>query len=168
MIQAYKGIKPKLGKNVYIAETASVIGDVIIGDNVSVWPSAVLRGDMGSIVVGSNSNIQDGSVLHCMPGVPCVVGEYVTVGHLAHIHSATISDRVIIGSTSVVLDHAIVESDVIVGAGSLITPRKVMKSNHMIMGSPAQIKRELSKEEKEFILENAQEYVKLISDYLEK
>lgn len=165
MIQNYKNFKPQIGKNCYIAETASVIGEVILGDNVSIWPGASLRGDMGRIIIGNNSNVQDGSVLHCMPGVPCVIGDYVTIGHLAHVHSATIKDRVIIGSTSVILDQAVVESDVIVGAGSLVTPRKVMPSGSMIMGSPATVKRELTEDEKKHITHNAQEYVDLIEGY---
>lgn len=166
MIKTFKNFSPKIGKNCYVAESASIIGEVELGDHVSIWPGAVLRGDMGLIKIGSYSNVQDNAVLHCMPGVPCVIGEYVTVGHLAHIHSATISNRVIVGSTSVILDQAIVESDVIVGAGSIVTPRKVMSQGSMVMGSPASVKRELSEEEKKHIVENALEYSKLLHEYI--
>ena len=166
MIKTFKNFSPKIGKNCYIAESATIIGEVELGDHVSIWPGAVLRGDMGLIKIGSYSNVQDNAVLHCMPGVPCVIGEYVTVGHLAHIHSATISNRVIVGSTSVILDQAIVESDVIVGAGSIVTPRKVMSQGSMVMGSPASVKRELSEEEKKHIVENALEYSQLLHEYI--
>ena len=100
-----------------------------------------------------------------MPGIPCRIGQYVTVGHLAHIHWASIDDRVIIGSTSVILDQARIESDVIVAAGSIVTPGKVMEGGNMIMGSPAMVKRNLTEQEKEHILINAKEYVQLIDDY---
>lgn len=166
MIKTFKNFSPKIGKNCYVAESATIIGEVELGDHVSIWPGAVLRGDMGLIKIGSYSNVQDNAVLHCMPGVPCVIGEYVTVGHLAHIHSATISNRVIVGSTSVILDQAIVESDVIVGAGSIVTPRKVMPQGSMVMGSPASVKRELSEEEKKHIVENALEYSQLLHEYI--
>jgi carbonic anhydrase/acetyltransferase-like protein (isoleucine patch superfamily) len=166
MIKTFKNFSPKIGKNCYVAESATIIGEVELGDHVSIWPGAVLRGDMGLIKIGSYSNVQDNAVLHCMPGVPCVIGEYVTVGHLAHIHSATISNRVIVGSTSVILDQAIVESDVIVGAGSIVTPRKVMSQGSMVMGSPASVKRELSEEEKKHIVENALEYSQLLHEYI--
>jgi carbonic anhydrase/acetyltransferase-like protein (isoleucine patch superfamily) len=166
MIKTFKNFSPKIGKNCYVAESATIIGEVELGDHVSIWPGAVLRGDMGLIKIGSYSNVQDNAVLHCMPGVPCVIGEYVTVGHLAHVHSATISNRVIVGSTSVILDQAIVESDVIVGAGSIVTPRKVMSQGSMVMGSPASVKRELSEEEKKHIVENALEYSQLLHEYI--
>ena len=166
MIKTFKNFSPKIGKNCYVAESATIIGEVELGDHVSIWPGAVLRGDMGLIKIGSYSNVQDNAVLHCMPGVPCVIGEYVTVGHLAPIHSATISNRVIVGSTSVILDQAIVESDVIVGAGSIVTPRKVMSQGSMVMGSPASVKRELSEEEKKHIVENALEYSQLLHEYI--
>ena len=109
MIQSYRGKWPKLGKNVYIAPTASVIGAVTLGDDVSVWPSAVIRGDMAPIVIGDRTNIQDGAVIHTDTNSPTTIGNDVTVGHLAHIHGATIESETLIGSTSTILDFAVIE-----------------------------------------------------------
>jgi gamma-carbonic anhydrase len=166
MIQPYRGIWPKLGKNVYIAPTAAVIGDVTLGDDVSVWPSAVIRGDMAPIVIGDRTNIQDGAVIHTDTHSPTTIGHDVTIGHLAHIHGATIESECLIGSTSTVLDLAIVETHAMVAAGALVTPRMRIPSGQLVAGIPASIKRPLKPEEIAHIVTNAQEYLVLKSGYL--
>lgn len=161
MIQRFQGKSPKLGQNVYIAPSAIVIGDVTLGDDVSIWPNAVLRGDIQSIVVGQGSNIQDGSVIHVDPNIPTVIGQGVTVGHMVHIHGATIGDHVIIGSTAVILDGAHIHRETIVGAGSLVVPRQEIPSHVLMTGRPAQVKRALTDTDLAHIRENALEYIRL-------
>jgi carbonic anhydrase/acetyltransferase-like protein (isoleucine patch superfamily) len=108
MIRSHKGKTPNIGKNVYIDPMALVIGDVTIGDDCSVWPGAVIRGDVNTIVIGNRTNIQDNVVIHTSHSVPVFIGDNVTIGHLAHVHSATIGHGVMIGSRSVVLDECVI------------------------------------------------------------
>lgn len=166
MIQSYKGKFPILGKNVYIAPTATVAGDVVLGDDVSVWPSAVIRGDMNRIVIGDRTNVQDGAVIHVDVSSPVLIGKDVTIGHLAHVHGANVEDEVLIGSASIVLDHALIKTHAMVAAGALITPNKVIESNTLVAGVPAIVKREVTPSEIEHILSNAAEYVMMKNDYL--
>lgn len=166
MIQSYMGKTPIIGKNVYIAPTAMVIGDVEIGDDCSIWPSAVVRGDMSKIVIKARTNIQDGAIIHVNPEAPTLIGCDVTIGHLAMVHSATIEDQVLIGIAAVVLDGAYVESHSLIAAGTLVTPRTQIKSGSMMVGSPAVLKRTLRPEEIEHIKLNAEEYVELKNNHL--
>lgn len=166
MIQPYRGQWPKLGKNVYIAPTASVIGNVTLGDDVSVWPSAVIRGDMAPIVIGDRTNIQDGAVIHTDNHSPSTIGNDVTIGHLAHIHGAIIESESLIGSTSTILDFAVVETHAMVAAGALVPPRSRVPSGQLVAGIPAAVKRPLKPEEIDHITANAQEYLYLKAGYL--
>lgn len=166
MIQSYKGKSPILGKNVYIAPTATVAGDVVLGDDVSVWPSAVIRGDMNRIVIGDRTNVQDGAVIHVDVHAPVIIGCDVTIGHLAHVHGANVEDEVLIGSASIVLDRALIKKHAMVAAGALITPNKVIESNTLVAGVPAVVKRNISEEEIEHIRFNALEYVSMKNEYL--
>ncbi len=166
MILTFRNKTPKLGKNVYIAETATVIGDVTLGDDVSIWPSAVIRGDVNTIVIGKGSNVQDGAVIHVDPDTKVHIGENVTIGHLAHVHGATIHNNVLIGSTSTVLDNAIIHSNNLIAAGALVSPRTVIESGNLIVGLPAVSKRALKESEIEHIKWNAEEYVNLKNEYL--
>ena len=166
MIQSFKGKSPVLGKNVYIAPTATVVGDVVLGDDVSVWPSAVIRGDMNTIVIGARTNIQDGAVIHVDVDTPVFIGCDVTIGHLAHVHGAQVEDEVLIGSASIVLDRALIKKHAMVAAGALITPNKVVESNTLVAGVPAIVKREISDAEIEHIRSNALEYVSMKNEYL--
>lgn len=166
MIVTFRNKTPKLGKNVYIAETATVIGDVTLGDDVSIWPSAVIRGDVNTIVIGKGSNVQDGAVIHVDPDTKVYIGENVTIGHLAHVHGATIHNNVLIGSTSTVLDNAIIHSNNLIAAGALVSPRTVIESGNLIVGLPAVSKRALKESEIEHIKWNAEEYVNLKNEYL--
>jgi len=168
MIINFEGKKPKIGKNVYIAPTAVIIGDVEIGDDSSVWPNAVIRGDMNRIKIGKRTNIQDGVVIHVSYDEATFISDNVTIGHCAHVHSARIGKEVLIGSNSTILDGVVIETQSLVGAGSLVSPKTLVLSGSMVVGVPAQMKRLLTEIEKERILENAQEYVNLKEIYLKE
>ena len=168
MIQSYTGKFPHLGKNVYIADTAIVIGDVTLNDDVSVWPSAVIRGDMNSIVIGQGTNVQDGVVIHVDLNSPVVIGNHVTIGHLAHVHGATIEDEVLIGSASIVLDGAVVKKHALVAAGALVPPNRTIESKSLVAGVPCVVKREISANELQHILDNAKEYIIIKNNYLKE
>lgn len=157
----FKGIKPRIGEDVYISENVSVIGDVEVGDGSSLWFGSVLRGDICYIKVGNFSNVQDNATLHVGYDLPVVIGDYVTIGHNAVIHGAMISDYVIVGMGAVVLDGVKVSSNVIIGAGSVVPPRMEIPSGVLILGVPARIVRELRPDEIEGIKKNALDYVEL-------
>ncbi len=151
--------QPSLGHGVWIADNATVIGDVRLGDNASVWWSAVLRGDNDPISIGANSNIQDGSVLHTDDGVPLTMGANVTVGHLVMLHGCTIGDGALIGIKSVILNGATIGANSIIGANSLIPEGKVIPERSLVMGSPGKVVRELTDEEVARLQWSAQHYV---------
>ena len=132
-------ISPKVHPSAYIAPTAVLVGDVTIEEGVSIWDGAVLRGDVSHIFVGKNSNIQDNVVVHVSHGVPTVIGENVTVGHLAMVHAATIEDNVIIGIHAVVLDGAVIGEGSVVGAGAVVTPGTKIPPNSLVLGIPAKV-----------------------------
>lgn len=149
VVRKYQNAYPELKRNAYVDPQAVVIGDVTIGEDSSVWPCAVVRGDVQRIEIGDSSNVQDGAVCHvthdshyCPGGRPLIIGDYVTIGHNATIHACTIKDRVLIGMGVVVLDGAVIEPDVVVGAGSLVPPNKVLESGFLYVGSPVQKVRE--------------------------
>ncbi|MFK8014302.1 MAG: gamma carbonic anhydrase family protein [Gammaproteobacteria bacterium] len=158
---------PVLGERVFVDPSSVVIGDVTLGDDVSIWPMAVVRGDVNYIRVGARTNVQDGSVFHVAhagefgPGAPLIVGEDVTVGHKAVLHACTVGDRCLIGINAVVMDHAVVEDDVLLAAGSLVTPRKVLRAGWLYAGSPAKAMRELKPEEVAMLKYSARHYVKV-------
>ncbi|MCS7298635.1 MAG: gamma carbonic anhydrase family protein [Spirochaetia bacterium] len=152
---------PKIHSSVYISDNARVIGNVEIGQDSSVWFGAVVRGDVCFVKVGRCSNIQDNAVIHVNHSIPTIIGDYVTVGHNAIVHGATISDYVIVGMGSILLDNVKVGRNVIIGAGTLITPRTEIPDGVLVLGSPAKVVRELSQEEIEKIKTNAMEYVEL-------
>jgi len=166
MIQSYKGKSPILGQRVYIAPTATVVGDVVLGDDVSVWPSAVIRGDMNRIIIGARTNVQDGAVIHVDVDSPVYIGSDVTIGHLAHVHGANVEDEVLIGSASIVLDHALVKKHAMVAAGALVTPNKIIESGTLVAGVPAVVKREVTLDEIDHIHSNSAEYVSMKNEYL--
>lgn len=146
-IYEFHGIAPQLGKGVWVADSAQVIGRVQLGENVSVWYGTVVRGDTEQIRIGRNSNIQDLSVLHADLGVPLIIGEEVTVGHQAMLHGCTIGDGTLIGIQAVVLNNAKVGRNSIVGAGSVVTEGKEFPDNSLIVGSPAKAIRTLDSEQ---------------------
>jgi carbonic anhydrase/acetyltransferase-like protein (isoleucine patch superfamily) len=165
-LYAYGGKYPAIGKDCYIAPTASLIGDVTIEDGASVWFGAVLRGDVSPIVIGRRSNIQDNTVIHGEEGYPTVVGKDVTVGHSAIIHAAVVGDRVLVGMGAVLLSRCRIGEDAIVGARALVTEETGIPAGSLALGMPARVKRELTAEERERILVSASHYVELAAEYL--
>lgn len=139
-IYALGDLEPTLADDAFVHPDAVVIGNVTLGRGVSIWPTAVLRGDYGRIVVGDYSNIQDGSIIHCTEDEPTVFGEHCIVGHNAHVEGATVGDRVLISSGSVVLNSAVLEDGCVVAAGCLVPPRFVVPAARMAMGMPAKIR----------------------------
>lgn len=172
-IRPYQQHSPKIGNDVYIDPAACVIGDVRLGDDSSVWPMTVIRGDVNSIDIGERCNIQDNSVLHVTHDGPYVPGGFslqlgndVTIGHRVTLHGCTLHDFCLIGMGATVMDGAVVETDVIVGAGSLVTPRKTLKSGFLYTGSPARQVRTLTPDEIESLRYSSQHYVRLKNNYL--
>jgi carbonic anhydrase/acetyltransferase-like protein (isoleucine patch superfamily) len=170
--QSYLGIHPTLGEGVYVDPTALVIGDVVLGDQVSIWPMAVVRGDVNQVRIGHRSNVQDGSVLHVArpyrgndAGWPLLIGEDVVIGHKVVVHGCTIGNRVLVGIGSIVLDGAVVEDDVMIGAGAVVTPGKRLESGGLYVGNPARRLRELTEVEVARIPIMAEWYVDLKKDY---
>ena len=173
VLRSYQDFFPTIGDSVYLDPFSSIIGDVTLDDDVSIWPMCVLRGDVNSIKVGKRSNIQDGSVLHVarkgeatVEGYSLIVGDDVTVGHKAMLHACQIGNRVLIGMGAIILDNARIDDDVILGAGSLVPPNKHLKSGYLYIGSPAKAARQLTSEEFAFLKRSAAYYVKLKNEYI--
>ena len=150
---------PKPGKGVYLAKTAVVIGDVTIGAHSSMWYGAVLRGDINRIVVGHHSNIQDNAVLHLADDFPCLIGNWVTVGHGAIVHACTVGDEVLVGMGAVILDGAVIGRQSLIGAKSLVTQGMKIPPGSLVLGAPAKVVRRLSKAERAGLKWWAQKYV---------
>ncbi|HEY5345488.1 MAG TPA: gamma carbonic anhydrase family protein [Verrucomicrobiae bacterium] len=151
--------KPKLGKNVFIASTGVVLGDVTLGAHSSVWYGAVLRGDINRIVVGHHTNIQDNAVLHLADKFPCVLGNWVTVGHGAIVHACKVSDEVLVGMGAVILDGAVIGKQSIIGAKALVTQGTIIPPGSLVLGAPAKVVRKLTKAERAGLKWWAQKYV---------
>jgi len=166
LIRDYKDFKPKIGKKSWISETAYIIGNVVIGDNVGVWFGAVIRGDVDSITIGDDTNIQDNSVIHSEPNYPTKIGKGVTIGHNSIIHGCEIGNNTLIGMGSIILNGAKIGNNSIVGAGSIVTEEKVFEDNSLILGTPARFLRKLTNEEINRIKQNAKEYIYLKDQYL--
>lgn len=150
---------PRFGKDCFVAGNATVSGDVVAGDAVTIWFQAVIRGDVNPIRIGDMTNIQDGAVVHgSFQGIPTTIGNQVTIGHKAIIHGCTIEDAVLIGMGSIILDEAIIESGCIVGAGAVVLKGMHLKANGLYVGSPAKRVKEISTEQKEMILRSARNY----------
>jgi len=169
MIYEFLDQKPDYPDSVFAAPSADIIGDVTLGDESSVWFNVTIRGDVNWIEIGSRSNVQDNSCIHVMNQTgPTKIGDEVTIGHNAMIHGCTIHDRVLIGIHATVLDEAVVESDVIVAAGSLVPPGKQLESGYLYMGTPVKQVRKLTDEERASIKENSDHYVKYARAYMQK
>ena len=158
MFYDLKDKKPKNSGENWVAPNATIIGDVTLDNNTSIWFNAVLRGDIENIHIGEGSNVQDGSILHTDPGCPLKVGKNVTVGHLVMLHGCTIGDSSLIGIGAVILNKANIGKNCIVGAKALITENKVIPDNSLVMGSPGKVIREVTEEEKKAILGNTKRY----------
>ncbi len=172
-LRPYKEISPQLGANVYIDEAAVLVGDIILDEDANVWPMVAARGDVNHIRIGKRTSVQDGTVLHVTRktpnkplGHPLIIGDDVTIGHKAMLHGCEIGNRVLVGMGAIILDGAMIEDDVIIGAGSLVPPNKTLKSGYLYVGSPAKQARPLTEAEMQFLPESANNYVRLKNEYL--
>jgi len=167
VVREFGDLKPRIGRGVFIAPNATVIGDVEIGDDSSIWFGAILRGDVNYIKVGKCTSIQDGSVVHVTRKThPTVIGSYVTVGHAVKLHGCTVGDNCLIGIGAIILDGAVIGENSIVAAGTLVPPGKEFPPGSLIMGFPAKVKRELTPGEIEGLREHALRYVRYKDEYL--
>ncbi|MEW5249425.1 gamma carbonic anhydrase family protein [Microbulbifer sp. 2201CG32-9] len=164
---------PRLGNGVYVDPQSAVIGDVVLGDDCSVWPMAVVRGDMHRIRIGARTSVQDGAVLHIThagpfneDGWPLIIGEDVTIGHNACLHGCTVGNRVLIGIGATVLDGAVIEDEVVLAAGALVPPGKRLASGYLYVGAPCKQARPLKEAERQFFSYSAANYAKLKDQYL--
>ncbi|QJC27874.1 protein YrdA [Anaplasma platys] len=168
MFQSYDGIAPRVDKTAFVASNASIIGDVVIGKNVSVWYGVVLRGDVDKIFVGEGTNIQDNTVVHTdSEHGKTAIGKFVTVGHGCILHACTVMDRAFVGMGSTVMDRSIMEEGSMLAAGSLLTRGKVIKSGELWAGRPAKLLRVMSEEEILHLQKSAESYIELSRKYLE-
>jgi carbonic anhydrase/acetyltransferase-like protein (isoleucine patch superfamily) len=158
-LDTYLRQTPKLGKNVFIAKGAVVVGDVTLGACSSVWYNAVLRGDINRIVVGHHTNIQDGAVLHLADDFPCRLGNWVTVGHAAVVHACSVGDETLVGMGAVILDGSVIGKQSLIGARSLVTQGTKIPPGSLVMGSPAKVVRKLTQEERSKLKWWAEKYV---------
>ncbi len=160
MIRPYKGVMPTIPASCYVDASAQVIGDVVLGENASIWMNTVVRGDVNSIRIGENSNIQDCSVMHAMLNKwPVIVGDWVTVGHSVTLHGCVVEDRCLIGIGVTILNGARIGSDSIIAAGTLIPEGTVIEPGSLVMGFPGKVKRKLTDEEKASILTYGKNYL---------
>lgn len=174
-LKSFQNQAPIVGNNVYIDDSAVVIGAVVLGDDVSIWPTAVVRGDVEKITIGHKTNVQDGAVLHVSHqgkfserGHPLSIGTDVTIGHRAVIHGCTVGNYCLIGIGAIIMDDAVLEDYVMLGAGSLVPPNKRLESGYLYVGSPAKQSRPLSENEKEFLRYSASHYASLKNVYLKE
>lgn len=169
MIYEFLNRTPQFDEPVFVAPSADIIGDVIVGKESSIWFNVTIRGDVNSIQIGDKSNVQDNVCIHVMNQTgPTNIGNEVTIGHGAIVHGCTIKDRVLVGMNVTILDKAVIESDVIIAAGSLVPPGKTLENGFMYMGSPAKATRKLTDEELASIPKYASNYVKYSRAYQQK
>lgn len=161
LIRSFQDFTPQIHPSARLAETAAVIGDVALEENVTIWYGAVLRGDVGPIRIGRGSNIQDNCTVHCTVDVPTVVGENVVVGHGAILHSCTVGDGCLIGMGSILLDGCVIGEGSVIAAGALVPPGKSIPPRSLVMGVPGRVVRQVTEEEAAATLANAARYVEL-------
>lgn len=172
--RAYTGISPNVAASAYVDASAQVIGRVTLGEDVSIWPMTVVRGDVNVITIGNGTNVQDSSVLHVTHPYPDVpegyglrIGENVTIGHKVVLHGCTVGDFCLIGMGAIVMDGAVLEPKVLLGAGSLVSPGKTLQGGYLWLGSPARKVRALTQKELDWLQYSASHYIKLKNDYLQ-
>lgn len=167
MLRTFQGIAPTVPASCYVEDTGIVIGDVVMGEECSVWFHAVIRGDVHFIRIGHRTNVQDLSMLHVTHDThPLIIGDDVTIGHSVVLHGCTIKDRVLVGMGSIVMDGAQIGEDSVIGAGSLITEGTVVPPKSLVFGSPARVKRPVTEKELAWIRESAQNYVRYARLYM--
>jgi carbonic anhydrase/acetyltransferase-like protein (isoleucine patch superfamily) len=174
-LESFLGLSPTISNGVFVHAKATVIGDVTIGENSSIWPNTVVRGDVNNIRIGHGTNVQDLSMLHVShqsswdpEGAPLLIGNYVTIGHQVLLHGCTIQDECLIGMGSIVMDKVVVQKHVLLAAGSLVPEGKVLESGYLYVGRPAKRVRKLTDKEIEHFMYSANHYIKLKSQYLTK
>ncbi|CAN7722038.1 gamma carbonic anhydrase family protein [Pseudoduganella sp. LjRoot289] len=172
-VSSYLDTSPELGEGVYLHDTAQVIGDVRIGRDSSVWCNTVLRGDVNRIVIGACSNVQDFAMGHVShknaakpDGSPLLIGNHVTIGHSVILHGCEIGDECLVGMGSIIMDDAVLQKHVMVGAGSLVSPGKVLESGYLYVGRPVKRVRKLTDEEVAYLKYSAEHYVRVKNNYL--
>ncbi|HZR29754.1 MAG TPA: gamma carbonic anhydrase family protein [Terriglobales bacterium] len=169
MIRTYQGIAPQIHPSCYVDESAQIIGDVILAENASIWMNAVLRGDVHSIRIGANSNVQDCSVLHGMRHKYSVtVGDWVTIGHSVTLHGCTVGDRCLIGMGSVILNNAKIGEGSIIAAGTVIPENTVVEPKSLWMGVPGKFRKSLDEADAEMVLRYAKNYLDYKEQYLKE
>jgi carbonic anhydrase/acetyltransferase-like protein (isoleucine patch superfamily) len=167
MLRSVRGKRPTVGRDVFLAETCAVIGDVELGDEVSVWYGTVIRGDVMPIRIGARTNVQDGTIIHVTSErFGTTIGTDCTIGHAAIIHACTVEDFCLVGMGSILLDGCVIGSGSLVGAGALVTPGTAIPPNSLVLGSPARVRRAVNEAEREQIRYGGQHYVELARDYL--
>ena len=160
LILPVKGISPRLGTNCFVAENATIVGDVMLGEDCTVWFNAVIRGDVHSIRIGNKTNIQDGAVIHCTyQKAPTTIGNNVSIGHRAIVHGCTVEDNVLIGMGAIVMDHAVVQKNCIVAAGAIVLEKTVCEAGYIYAGIPARKVKQLSPEQIDGLDKVADNYV---------
>ena len=167
MLKTYQGIKSNIGRNAFIAETAVLIGDVRVGTHASIWYNTIIRADLNRIEIGAYSNIQDGTVIHLEKDQPCLIGEYVTVGHMAMLHGCVIEDDCLIGMGAIILTGAKIGKGSIIAAGALIPEGKIIPEKSLVMGMPGKVVRQVT--EHDFTgRQGASNYVEYAKVYLKE
>lgn len=174
-LSTYKGISPTLGNKVYIADSCRLVGEIRIGDDSSIWHMVAARGDVNHIVIGERTNVQDGTVLHVTrksasnpDGFPLLIGDDVTIGHMCMLHGCQLGNRILVGMGAIIMDGAVVQDDVFIGAGTLVPPNKTLESGYLYVGNPMVQKRPLSDGERAFLKQSAINYVELKDEYLQE
>jgi len=167
MIRTFQGIKPTVPKSCFIEETSVVIGDVVMGEECSVWFNAVIRGDVNYIRIGNRTNVQDLCMLHVTHDThPLLIGSEVTIGHHVVLHGCTIQDRVLVGMGAIIMDGAVIGEDSVVGAGALVVEGTIVPPKSLVLGSPAKVKRSVTAKELAWVKDSAENYVQYASQYL--
>lgn len=168
LILEFEGKRPQIGKGVFIAPGATIIGDVIIGDGASIWFGAVIRGDFGKIRIGSGSSIQDNTVIHVMPDCETIIGDDVTIAHGAVVHGCNISRGAMIGMRAVLQDFCEIGEEAMVAAGSVVTDRTIVPARHLAAGVPARVKKEISGTSMIWVATSTSSYRELAKRYLQQ
>jgi carbonic anhydrase/acetyltransferase-like protein (isoleucine patch superfamily) len=167
VLESFEGRHPQIHPEAFVHAAAVLIGDVTVGARASIWPAAVLRGDDGPVIVGEETSIQDGTVIHCTEGLSkTVIGARVTVGHKVILHGCTIEDECLIGMGAIILDNARIETGAVIAAGTLVPPNKIVPAGMLVMGSPFKVVRPVNEQDRKLIDIGWREYVHRAAQYL--
>lgn len=174
-IRSYKGVSPNIDVTCYIDESSVLVGDVTVAKDSSIWPLVAARGDVNTITIGARTNIQDGTILHVTrkssknpEGFPLIIGNDVTIGHQCMLHGCQLGNRILVGMGAIIMDGAVVQDDVFIGAGTLVPPNKTLESGYLYVGNPMKKARPLKEAEVAFLKQSAVNYVELKDDYIKE